>query len=171
MGESIAVNGACLTLESFEGGCGTFFISKETLSRTVLGNFKTGQCVNLEQSLRMGDRMGGHWVQGHIDTVGHILELYSDGNSYRLKVGMPVGFSRYLIEKGSVTLDGISLTINALGVTQTEAWVDIQIIPHTWVNTHLHTVAVGASMHVEVDVLAKYVEKLCRNDSTYLPSY
>ena len=161
-GESIAVNGVCLTVESHDAHATTFFASPETLARTTLGLLTTGRRVNLERALRASDRLGGHIVQGHVDAIGRLESIRDEGGSWRLDFSLPAELSRYCIVKGSICLDGISLTINGLGpVADGRMPLWVQIIPHTWQATHLHTLKPGDPVNVEVDPIAKYVERLC----------
>lgn len=162
-GESIAVNGTCLTVETFSESEMTFFASPETLARTSLGSLQNGSLVNLERALRASDRLGGHIVQGHVDGLARLSGIRSEGDAWRLEFEIPAPFARYCIPKGSICLDGISLTINQVSPVQggsAKLWV--QIIPHTWNHTHLHTLREGAAVNLEVDPIAKYVERLCQ---------
>ncbi|MFQ5895044.1 MAG: riboflavin synthase [Nitrospinota bacterium] len=156
VGESIAVEGACLTVvavgpESFEAD-----LSPETLARTHLGRLRRGARVNLERSLRLGDRMGGHLVSGHVDGVGAIQGRRAEGDSVRLTLSAPPGVLRYLVHKGSVAVDGISLTVAELGRDH----FTVAIIPHTARNTTLLAKPVGAAVNLEADLVGKYVERL-----------
>ena len=157
-GESIAVNGTCLTVETHDDREMTFFASPETLRRTSLGSLKPGDRVNLERALRASDRLGGHIVQGHVDGQATLTQVSREGDAWRLEFEIPAEFSRYCIAKGSICLDGISLTINE--VQGQKLWV--QIIPHTWEHTHLHSKKTGDRLNLEVDPIAKYVERLCQ---------
>jgi riboflavin synthase len=162
-GESIAVNGTCLTVETFTDSEMTFFASPETLSRTSLGGLKAGSIVNLEWALLASDRLGGHIVQGHVDGLAKLESVAEQGDSWRLDFSIPAEFARYCIAKGSICLDGISLTINEVSPQpdgSSRLWV--QIIPHTWKHTHLHTRRAGDVLNLEVDPIAKYVERLCQ---------
>lgn len=171
-GESISVNGVCLTVVKFtEKGNVDFHLSGETLSRTALGGLQPRQSVNLERAVALQTRLSGHIVQGHVDTIGTITQIEAQGNSHRLIVHLPQHLRRYIVEKGSITLNGISLTVNTIheaGSHEARAGEDatfgisLMIIPHTWHHTDLSSLSVGAKMNVEVDVLAKYVETLMR---------
>jgi len=155
-GESIAVNGCCLTVTEFDAtgfGCEA---SKETLDRTSLGDLAQDSPVNLERALRLGDALGGHLVQGHVDGTAKPAGCEPDGNCYRMAFDLAPGLSRYVIEKGSIALDGISLTVNRIAGNR----VDVNIIPATWEKTNLSSRKPGARVNVEVDLLGKYVEKL-----------
>lgn len=164
LGESIAVNGVCLTVTEFDGaGNATFFLSPETISRSNLGRMAAGGVVNLERSVTLGTRLCGHEVQGHVDGKGVLVSVEPDSDARRIEVEIADELARYCVEKGSIALDGISLTIN--GVTPVgngRTRVAITIIPHTWDNTNLRDSRLGDEINVEVDVFAKYVEKLCQ---------
>lgn len=169
MGESIAVNGVCLTVTEFDAaGNASFFISIETLDRTSLGRLAEGGRVNLERAVTPATRLSGHIVQGHVDGTGRLLAVEPAGEARRVVFAIPNALRRYLVEKGSITLDGISLTLNEIGETGTagagpDAFpVALMIIPHTWTHTSLGTLAPGDAVNVEVDVIAKYVETLCQ---------
>lgn len=154
LGESVAVNGCCLTV--VEPGHLIFDLSEETLARTALGRLKTGSRVNIERAMRMGDRLGGHIVQGHVDGVGQVLAVEELAGSWRMTFRAPEGGGRYLIDKGSITLDGVSLTV----VEPRGDEFDCHIIPHTWEHTALSSLEPRDSVNVEFDVLAKHVERL-----------
>lgn len=169
LGESVAVNGVCLTVAEI-GPLpeeALFFLSPETLDRTSLGRETTcGSRLNLERALRVDARLSGHIVQGHVDGVGELLDVEAIGESRRVRIGIPDVLSRYCVEKGSICLHGISLTINRLSeARETPSWVELMIIPHTWIHTTLRDLKIGDRVNVEVDVLAKYAERLCQ---TYL---
>ncbi len=156
LGESIAVDGACLTVVSSQGSLFTVDVSAETLSRTTLGGKRPGARVNLERALRLGDRLGGHLVSGHVDTMGRLADRKDEGRSIRLYFDIPREFSRYTIEKGSVAVDGISLTINGCR----EGRFDVNIVPHTARETTIVDLEVGQEVNVETDLIGKYVEKM-----------
>lgn len=156
MGDSVAVNGVCLTAVSLEGNSVAFDVSAETIDRTSLSALCHGARVNIERPLTLAARLGGHLVQGHVDATGRLESVNSSGEGFVIRISFPAKISRYIIEKGSIAVDGISLTIAALG----EDWFEIAIIPHTWRVTNLSTLAVGARVNLEVDVIAKYVERL-----------
>ena len=157
-GSSIAVNGVCLTAVDIAGGCFAADLAPETLSRTNLGGLRAGSFVNLERPVTPATLLSGHIVQGHVDAAGEILsfDALGDGNWW-LKVKLPATLDRYLVEKGSIALDGISLTIAQLDPGPV---VHAAIIPHTYQKTRFRHVARGDRVNVEVDVLAKHVEKL-----------
>lgn len=154
MGESIAVNGVCLTIV----GPLTFDLSPETLSRTSLGDLQTGSVVNLERAMRADGRFGGHLVQGHVDTTGEVVSMLQSDNSTVIRFRAPESAARYLIDKGSITIDGISLTV----VAPREGEFDVWVIPHTLENTNLGAKKPGDRVNLEFDVLAKYVERLMK---------
>jgi riboflavin synthase len=161
LGESIAINGVCLTVTRFDSrGEADFYLSPETLDRTALGSLTEGDRVNLERALRIDARLSGHLVQGHVDGVGTLMSIRSAGDSHHLQVHLPKPLGRWCIEKGSITLDGISLTLNAVRDTGDGTLVDLMIIPHTWEHTTLSDRESGDRMNIEVDVIAKYVERL-----------
>lgn len=155
-GDSIAVNGVCLTATDVREDAFTAEVMAETLRRSSLGALRTGAPVNLELALRAGDRLGGHVVQGHVDGTGTVVEIYAEGISRVLKIEVEPSLRRYLVEKGSVALDGVSLTVSAL----TDDGFAVSLIPETLQRTGLGEVEVGAEVNVEVDVLAKHVERL-----------
>jgi riboflavin synthase len=165
VGDSIAVNGVCLTVTSFGGGLFSADVSPESLSRTTLGDLNPGQRVNLERALRLSDRLGGHLVSGHVDGVGLVLERFRDRNAVRFTLQVPRDLSRYLVEKGSVAVDGISLTVNAVG----EDTFDLAVIPLSLAKTTLQDRPVGARVNIETDILGKYVERLLSNKGTRSP--
>ena len=156
LGDSISISGVCLTVSRMEGGAVYMDVSGETLSRTTLGLLKQGDLVNLERALRLSDRLGGHLVLGHVDGMGRILKKEAQNNSWLFKIEIHEALSRYMIEKGSVAVDGISLTINACE----NAFFEVNIIPHTGGQTTLLKKNVGDSVNVETDLIGKYVEKL-----------
>jgi riboflavin synthase len=157
VGSSIAVNGCCLTVVSLGDGWWTADAQRETLARTTLGSLRGGDPVNLERPVRLADRLGGHLVQGHVDAVGTVTsrESLPDGSTL-LTVGLPGPLARYVVEKGSVTVDGVSLTVTSVD----QGSFGVALIPHTLAVTTLGTRGPGDEVNLEVDVLAKYVERL-----------
>ncbi len=155
VGESIAVNGCCLTVTREEGAL-RFDLSPETLDRTNLGSLRQGSRVNLERAMSMADRFGGHVVQGHVDATGTVASVRPVENSVVFRFQAPSLFDRYLIDKGSVTVDGISLTV----VEPVDGAFDVWVIPHTLDVTNLGERVAGDLVNLEFDVMAKYVEKL-----------
>jgi riboflavin synthase len=155
-GDSIAVNGVCLTALDLQNDSFAADVSKETLARSTLGSLKQGAPVNLERSVTPATRLGGHIVQGHVDARGKLLGVEDHGESWTVRFGFPPEIARYLVFKGSVAVEGISLTIAALG----HDYFEVAIIPKTWEVTNLSTLAVGDGVNLEVDVIGKYVERL-----------
>jgi riboflavin synthase len=155
-GDSIAVNGVCLTAVERSNGSFTADVMPETLRRTSLEPLAEGDEVNLELPLRAGDRLGGHVMQGHVDGTGTVESVDEDGNSKVVRIQAPVELLRYVVRKGSIAVDGVSLTVSAM---DDEAF-EVSLIPETLERTTLGAVAPGRTVNLEVDVLAKYVEKL-----------
>jgi len=160
MGESIAVNGVCLTIVNLHEDGFDADVSVETLEVTALGETGERGRVNLEPALSVGERLGGHLVSGHVDCKGRIIELTSDARSIRMRVELPTEYARYVAQKGSICIDGVSLTINAVS----GSWLELNIIPHTADNTIIGDYAVGSVVNIEVDLLARYLERLLRKD-------
>jgi riboflavin synthase len=161
LGESIAVNGVCLTAVEFGPNFFVADVSRETLSRTTLGKLATGQSVNLERALLPTTRLGGHLVSGHVDGIGRITEKKNDGRSWRFRIEAPAELSRYIAEKGSICLDGISLTVNDIH----DSNFGVNIVPHTLQATTLSELGVGSEINLEVDLLARYIERLLMGTS------
>ena len=160
VGESIAVNGVCLTAVALRDDGFDTDVSVETLNVTSLGKLGVGDSVNLEPSLALGDRLGGHLVSGHVDCLGTIRSLETDARSLRSTVEIPTGLAPYVARKGSVTIDGVSLTVNEVhGAT-----FEVNIIPHTAEVTILGGYGVGTEVNVEVDLVARYIERLLSRD-------
>ncbi len=159
IGDSIAVNGACLTAVSLQGSRFSVDVSPETLKRSVLGRIKLGERVNLERALRLSDRLDGHLVSGHIDGMGTLRERKTLANAIIITFGVGQSLSRYMIEKGSVAVDGTSLTINRCGVTAFE----VSIIPHTASLTTIGFKKEGDAVNIETDMIGKYVERFVLN--------
>ena len=162
VGESISVNGVCLTATVLHSDGFDADVSLETIKVTALGALTPGSAVNLEPSLSLGERLGGHLVSGHIDCVGTIAARESDGRSVRLKIEVPEEYGRYLARKGAVCVDGVSLTIN----TVSAGVFEVNIIPHTAEETIIGNYVVGAAVNIEVDLLARYIERLLDRDGT-----
>ncbi len=162
IGDSIAVNGVCLTAIAIDGDRFTVEAIAETLQRTNLGDLEAGSFVDLERPVEAaGGRFDGHVVQGHVDGVGTVTRIDSEGSSKRFRITSPPSLARYLVEKGSVTVDGVSLTITAVSsVNDDEPWFEIALIPHTLDVTVLGHEDVGDRVNLEADILAKYVERL-----------
>jgi riboflavin synthase len=155
-GDSVAVNGCCLTVTTLPGDGFTADLVGETLARTALGRLAPGDPVNLERPLAAGGRLGGHLVQGHVDGVGQILERTPSGDGTLLRVGLGPDLARYVVVKGSIAVDGVSLTVAGVGPD----WFAVALIPHTLAVTTLGRRQPGDPVQLEVDVLAKYVERL-----------
>jgi riboflavin synthase len=155
-GDSIAVNGVCLTALDVTASSFAADVSPETLDRTTLGRLEIGSKVNLERAVTLSTRLGGHMVQGHVDGRGTFVGAVSEGDFWTVTVAFPAELGRYFVEKGSVAVEGISLTIAKLRDTE----FDFAIIPKTWEMTNLHALNPGESVNLEVDVIAKYVERL-----------
>lgn len=156
VGDSISVQGCCLTATQVQGRTFAADLSRETLALTTLGDLAVGDPVNLEPALRAGDALGGHLVSGHVDGVAQVSALSDDARSRRLSIGVPPALARYLAPKGSVAVDGVSLTVN----TVESASFDVNIIPHTRQVTTLGRLAVGARVNLEVDQVARYLARL-----------
>ncbi|MDV8023323.1 riboflavin synthase [Rhodococcus sp. 05-340-1] len=160
-GDSIAVNGVCLTVvEVLPDGGFTADVMQETLNRSSLGALDVGSRVNLERAAALGSRLGGHLVQGHVDGTGKIIGRSPSENWTVVRIALPTSVARYVVEKGSITVDGVSLTVSGLGVDDGAHWFEISLIPTTLDLTTLGTAEVGSPVNLEVDVIAKYVERL-----------
>ena len=156
IGDSIAVQGCCLTAVQIEGRSFAADVSRETLALTTLADLKPGAAVNLEPALRAGDALGGHLVSGHVDGVAQVLSVTDDARSRRLVIGVPAPLARYIAPKGSVAVDGVSLTVNEVA----DASFGVNIIPHTQSVTTLAGLAAGARVNLEVDQVARYLARL-----------
>lgn len=155
-GESIACSGVCLTVVEWRDHSFRVQAAPETLARTTLGSWAAGTRVNLEKALKVGDRLGGHWVQGHIDGVGQVLEVSPDAGSWRLRCSLPPALAPFFVEKGSVCLDGVSLTLTTVDATS----FGVMLIPETWAKTALSDRKPGASLNLEADIVGKFVAKM-----------
>ena len=156
LGDSIAVNGACLTVVSFDGGEFSVDLAPETIRRTSLGKVNSGDWVNLERPLAVSDRLGGHIVQGHVDGTGRITSIKSEGDCIIIRITSPKGLMPYIVEKGFMAVDGISLTVVKKGASS----FTVSVIPYTTENTNLKGKLAGDRVNLEVDIVAKYVESL-----------
>ena len=156
LGESIAVNGACLTVEARGRTWFTAYASAETLERTNLDSLRLDSAVNLERALALGDRLGGHLVTGHVDCLARVLEVSPRGQSRRLRLCFPPEYGRQVVAKGSVALDGISLTVNLCG----RDFLEVNIIPATWQGTTMGLWKAGTMVNMETDIIGKYVERM-----------
>lgn len=156
LGDSIAVNGVCLTVTALDGERFSADVSRESLSVTTLGDLGIGDRVNLEQALTLATRLGGHLVSGHVDGVGELLAMEADARSTRVQFRAPAPLARYIAAKGSITIDGASLTVNHVD----GAIFDVNIIPHTWGLTRFSVYRIGSRVNLEVDLVARYLERL-----------
>lgn len=169
LGESVAVNGVCLTVTKLgTNDEASFFISSETLDRTNLYVLIENMKVNLERAVTPSTRLSGHIVQGHVDATGRIFKIEQKGEAHQLFVALPSSLRKYVVEKGSIAIDGVSLTINGIKEIaeenhgMNEFLIDLMIIPHTWNHTRLGLLKVDDIVNIEVDIISKYVENLCR---------
>lgn len=165
LGDSIATNGICLTVVENLGDGFRADASRETLSLTTLGDWRPGTAVNLEQALTPSSRLGGHIVSGHVDAIGEIVSRQGDARSERLQIRAPDALAKYLAHKGSITVDGTSLTVNAVN----GAVFDLNIVPHTLKETVIQHYQVGTRVNLEVDVIARYLERLLLGDQAAQP--
>jgi riboflavin synthase len=156
VGDSIAVNGVCLTVTAFGAGRFSADVSVETLQVTTLGDLAVGAHVNLEPALRVGDALDGHFVMGHVDGVGRVRALSSAARSHRLELEMPAALAPYVARKGSIAVDGVSLTVNAVSGSVFE----VNIVPHTSEMTVISGYRVGTAVNIEIDMIARYLERL-----------
>ncbi len=161
IGASICCDGCCLTVVDFEGGGIAFDVSNETIARTTIGDWNAETLVNIEKSMKLGDELGGHLVFGHVDGKATLQSIERDGDCYLVKIAVPPQLAHYVAEKGSVALNGVSLT-----VTDVENNVfGVSIIPHTWEVTNLSRLSVGSEMNFEVDMLARYVARVLQHNA------
>jgi riboflavin synthase len=159
LGASVSINGVCLTVTSRDGTTCGFDVADETFARSTLGELREGGRVNVERPVRAGAELGGHIVQGHVDVVGSVVRIAPEGDGKRMRIELPASFSRYIVEKGSITVDGVALTVTAVD----DEGFEVALIPTTLALTTLGKAEVGSQVNLEVDVLAKYVEKLVRS--------
>lgn len=156
VGDSIATNGVCLTVTELGEGCFSADVMPETVERTSLLSLGAGSKVNLERALTLSTRLGGHLVAGHVDSTGRVTELRSDDTALWITIAAPESVMRYVVEKGSIAIDGVSLTVARLS----QSWFSVSLIPHTQGVTTLHNLKVGSKVNLESDMIVKYVEKL-----------
>ena len=156
IGDSVSVQGACLTVTRKQGACFYADVSRETMAKTTLGDLRAGSRVNLEPSLRAGDALGGHWVSGHVDAVGKLKTLVQDARSWRLEFELPAALMRFVASKGSICVNGVSLTVNNVA----GRCFDVNIIPHTLTVTTLGELRIDDGVNIEIDVIARYLERL-----------
>lgn len=161
LGESIAVNGCCLTVVAFDASSFAVDASSETLALTTLGRLAVGAPLNLERAMRPADRLGGHLVSGHVDGIGIAAKRWDDARAERWRFEAPMALLRYVAHKGSVCVDGVSLTVNAVDdMSSGSGGFEVALIPHTVAHTAFHALRVGDAVNLEVDLLARYVERL-----------
>ena len=167
LGDSIAINGACMTVTSFDLATQQFSIdiSAESLDKTC-GLDKLGKKVNLEKALRAHDRLGGHIVSGHVDGIGHVTHFVQVGESWELRIQAPAGMGKYLAYKGSITVNGVSLTVNKVADSLSGCEFSINLIPHTVENTALGALQKDSAVNLEIDLIARYVERMLSNDAS-----
>jgi riboflavin synthase len=161
LGESIAVNGVCLTVVAFDATSFEADASNETLSLTTLGRLAAGAPVNLERAMRPHDRLGGHLVSGHVDGVGAVVSVHEDARAQRWRFSAPAALLRYVAKKGSICVDGVSLTVNEVDADG----FDVALVPHTVANTIFSSTQVGDPVNLEIDLVARYVERLLAKDT------
>ncbi|MEO0368779.1 MAG: riboflavin synthase [Pseudomonadota bacterium] len=159
IGESIAINGVCLTVVAESQGKMSFDVSVESLNHSLIGDWQPGVKVNLERALLANSRLGGHMVSGHVDGIAELIELVEDARSWRMVFRVPDTLKKYVVHKGSVTLNGTSLTVNSVD----NDVFDINVIPHTFEVTTFGGLSVGDRVHIEVDLIARYLERLIEN--------
>lgn len=159
LGESISINGICLTVENIKNDCLVFTAISETINKTKMGDVEIGDKVNIEMSAKMNDLIGGHLVSGHVDTVGKVLNIEKSENWVVLRVTIDVEFKNLVIEKGSICLDGVSLTISKIDDSKSPKWFEVSLIPATLENTTLGKLDIHSELNLEFDQVAKYIAK------------
>jgi len=164
-GESIAVNGVCLTVTGLLDGTFTADVMGETLDRSALGTLTIGAPVNLERSIRLADRLGGHLMQGHVDATGTVISRLPAERWEQVRISLPASISRYVVLKGSIAVDGVSLTVSAVGPPGQDSWFEVSLIPETLKRTTMGARQPGESVNLEVDVIGKYVERLLNREA------
>ncbi len=162
IGDSVACNGVCLTVIERNGADLSFDVSIESINHSLIGDWQEGAMVNLELALQPQSRLGGHLVSGHVDGLAELVELKEDARSWRMKFKAPKQLKKYIAQKGSITINGISLTVNNVA----DQYFEINVIPHTFEVTTLGDIKVGHRVHIEVDLIARYLERLLIGDST-----
>lgn len=162
LGESIAVNGVCLTVVAFDDASFAVDVSNETLALTTLGQLAEGAALNLERAMKADDRLGGHLVSGHVDGVGRVIQVWDDARAQRWAFSVPTALSKYIARKGSICVDGVSLTVNAAD----EAGFEVALISHTVAQTAFARTRVGDAVNIEIDLVARYVERLLQSRQT-----
>jgi len=156
LGDSVANNGVCLTVVKLAEAKLSFDVSRESLERTSLGSLSAGSEINLEKALAVGDRLGGHFVSGHVDGLGKVIARQESARSVQFRFEVPAGLERYIAEKGSICIDGTSLTVNKVA----DNWFEVNIIPHTMQETIMSGYKIGSQVNLEVDLIARYLERL-----------
>jgi len=156
VGASICCSGCCLTVVDKSKNSLLFDVSQETLSKTVIGSWRVMTRINIEPSLKLGDEMGGHIVSGHVDVVTNIISIIPEGDSRKIRIAVPSGYVGYVAQKGSIAIDGVSLTVNDVG----DDYFEVNIIPHTWEHTTLSDRKDGDNINIEIDMLARYVARM-----------
>lgn len=159
LGDSIAVNGCCLTVTQLWPDAFSADVSRESLQVTSLKHWQSGCNINLEKALRAGDALGGHYVSGHVDGVGTVQTRDDDARSVRMRFAVPHALGRYIAKKGSITVDGVSLTVNNVGDAADHTWFEVNLVPHTLAVTILNDYAVGTEVNIEIDIIARYFER------------
>lgn len=165
LGDSIAVNGCCLTVTRLWPDAFAADVSRESLNVTTLKHWRAGQRINLEKALRAGDALGGHYVSGHVDGVGQVIERHDDARSVRVRFAVPRALGRYIARKGSITVDGVSLTVNEVGDDEDPdcfekyTWFEVNLVPHTLAVTILSDYLAGTEVNIEIDIIARYFER------------
>lgn len=162
LGDSVANNGVCLTVVDMTKATLSFDVSRESLERTSLGSLSSGSEINLEKALAVGDRLGGHFVSGHVDGLGKVIARQESARSVQFRFEVPAGLERYIAEKGSICIDGTSLTVNNVA----DNWFEVNIIPHTMQETIMSGYKIGTKVNLEVDLIARYLERLLPSGHT-----
>jgi riboflavin synthase len=160
LGDSIACNGCCLTVTQLAGHLFCADVSLESLNVTTLKAWQVGTEVNLETALRAGDALGGHYVSGHVDGIGKVAALHDDGRSLRMDFEIPIALGRYVARKGSICVDGVSLTVNGVSDDGNTTRFDVNLIPHTRVHTVIRNYELGTQVNIEIDMIARYLERM-----------
>jgi len=160
LGDSVACSGCCLTVTRLQGQSFFADVSRESLNVTTLQHWLVGTEVNLESALRAGDALGGHYVSGHVDGVGAVASMQDDGRSLRMEFAIPKAIGRYVARKGSVCIDGVSLTVNGVNDVGAATQFDVNLIPHTREHTIIRNYQLGTQVNVEIDIIARYLERL-----------
>lgn len=159
LGDSIASNGCCLTVTKLLNDAYCVDVSRESLSVTTLKHWRPGTKINMEKALRVGDALGGHYVSGHVDGVGNVVERHDDARSVRMRFAVPRTLGRYIAKKGSVAVDGTSLTVNEVADDAAGTWFEVNLVPHTLANTILNDYRPGTEVNIEIDIIARYFER------------